>query len=234
MNRSPAHTGATGTIMTELAIWRLWQLISPALPVGAYAYSGGLEAAVERGFVSDAASCAAWLEGLMTENMGHIDLPVFVRLFAAWQDGKLDLVERWTHKLQAMRETHELLAEDRHMGRALQRLLQDLQMQGAGDPVQPSFTTMYALACVRWQVDGGAGARGLAWSWLENQVAAAIKLVPLGQTDGQRLLGELLPAAEESVTRALCLEDADLGRSLPGLAILSARHEEQYSRLFRS
>ncbi len=220
--------------MSELSTWRLWQLISPALPVGAYAYSGGLEAAVTKGIVCDAASCATWLEGLMAQNMTHIDLPVYLRLYDAWQAGRLDVVDQWTRQLQALRETHELLAEDRHMGRALQRLLVDLRIAGAGGPVQPSFATLYALACVRWHVECSAGARGLVWSWLENQVAAAIKLVPLGQTDGQRLLGEMLPMAEAAVTRAVSLQDEDLGRSLPGLAILSARHEDQYSRLFRS
>ena len=83
-------------------------------------------------------------------------------------------------------------------------------------------------------VDREAGAQGLCWSWLENQVSAAIKLIPLGQTDGQRLLGDLMPDVVRAVETALGLGDEDMGRSLPGLALLSAQHEEQYSRLFGS
>lgn len=220
--------------MTELATLRLWQLISPALPVGAYAYSGGLESAVEYGHVCDRSSCHAWLAGVLAEGLTHVDLPVFKRLFDAWTEAELDQVRDWTQTLQAMRETKELLAEDRHMGSALQRLLSDLQVEGAAAIERPSFATQYALACVRWGIDCAAGAHGLAWAWLENQIAAAVKLVPLGQTDGQRLLGELMPNLEQAVERALRLDDDDLGRSLPGLALLSAQHEQQYSRLFRS
>ena len=220
--------------MTESATLRLWQLISPALPVGAYAYSGGLESAVEHGHVHDAASCRQWLAGVLAESLTHNDLPVFKRLFDAWTRAELDQVRYWTQTLQAMRESKELLAEDRQMGLALRRLLMDLQMDGADSVERPSFATQYALACVRWRIDCAAGAQGLAWAWLENQIAAAVKLVPLGQTDGQRLLGKLMPALEQAVERALRLDDDDLGRSLPGLAVLSAQHEQQYSRLFRS
>ncbi len=221
-------------VMSELATLRLWQLISPALPVGAYAYSGGLESAVEQGFVHDRDSCGKWLRGLLTGNVTHVDLPLFVRLVKAWQADDIAGVHVWTRMLQAMRETRELLAEDRLMGLALQRLLIDLDIEGAQRVEQPSFATLYALACVRWHIDCAAGARGLAWSWLENQIAAAVKLIPLGQTDGQRLLGALMPDLENAVSRALALDDDKLGCALPGLAVLSAQHEQQYSRLFRS
>ena len=234
MSPKPALTVDMVTAMTELAQFRLWQLISPALPVGVYAYSGGLEAAVEQGHVHDPESCRTWLQGLIENNLAHVDLPVYVRLYDAWRSDDAKAVALWNRRLQAMRETSELLAEDRHMGTALQRLLLDLDIAEETLPAKPSFATMYALACVRWQINLVTGANGLAWAWLENQVAAAVKLIPLGQTDGQRLLGALLPAAEASVARALALADDDLGSSLPGLAILSSGHEQQYSRLFRS
>ena len=224
----------TATIMTNLPVLRLWQLISPALPVGAYAYSGGLESAVEEGYVHDRKSCLDWLRGVLGQSLTCVDLPMFGRLYGAWVQRDLQQVDAFSQHLQAMRESQELLAEDRQMGAALRRLLIDLGVSQADAPTKPSFATMYALACVEWGVDCELGAQGLCWSWLENQVSAAIKLVPLGQTDGQRLLGDLMPDVVMAVETALKLGNEDLGCSLPGLALLSAQHEEQYSRLFRS
>ena len=221
-------------IMISLSSLRLWQLISPALPVGAYAYSGGLESAIEHGHVHDRASCLSWLRGVTDESLTYVDLPMFVRLYAAWDEQDVPRVNVLSQHLQAMRESQELLAEDRQMGAALRRLLIDLGVSRAETILRPSFATMYSLACLEWDIDRETGAQGLCWSWLENQVSAAIKLIPLGQTDGQRLLGDLMPEVVRAVESALSLCDEDIGRSLPGLALLSASHEEQYSRLFRS
>jgi urease accessory protein len=221
----------TTTIMSDV---RLWQLISSTLPVGAYAYSGGLESAVEHGHVHDFVSCKEWLAGLLEESFAYNDLPMYLRLYDLWEKEDVAGVVLACEKLQSLRETHELLAEDRQTGSALQRLMIDLDIADADKLSRPSFAVMFALACVRWKVPQIDGAHGLVWAWLENQVAAAIKLVPLGQTDGQRLLLQLTPALHRAVTTAESLDDDDIGRSLPGLGLLSSWHETQYSRLFRS
>jgi len=213
---------------------RLWQLISPALPVGAYAYSGGLEAAIDHGIVHDYYTAESWIGGLVEQVLGYVDLPVYFRLHTAWQCQTISAVTSWTQTLQAMRETKELLAEDRQMGSALQRLLIDLQVANAAECPTPSFATVYALACNQWHIDEHTGATALAWSWVENQVSATVKLVPLGQTDGQRLLAALMPCIERAVKLAHALTDDEIGQSAPSLALLSAQHEQQYSRLFRS
>ncbi|NNM01257.1 MAG: urease accessory protein UreF, partial [Gammaproteobacteria bacterium] len=119
----------------------------------------------------------------------------------------------------------------------LRRLLAALEVASAGDwprtrPV--SFATMFALAGHHWQIDSDALRLAFAWSWLENQVAAATKLVPLGQTEAQRILLALTPHLEAACQTAARIDDADIGTSLPGLAILSARHETQNVRLFSS
>ena len=93
---------------------------------------------------------------------------------------------------------------------------------------------MFALATTAWNVPLDEALDGYLWSWCENQVAAAVKLVPLGQTDGQRLLGALADRFSEAVEVARGLDDEDLGSSLPGVALASMLHETQYSRLFRS
>lgn len=221
----------------SLSLMRLMQLTSPSLPVGAFAYSQGLESAVEIGLLKDRESTRLWIKNIMVQGLARLDVPLFYRLYAAWladDEVKLQLLNA---QIFAQRETSELQAEDAHMGGALSRLLSDLDITGAvlwARTEQVSFTTMFALAAVRWEIDINQAATGLLWSWLENQVAAAIKLVPLGQTDGQRLIGQLLEEIPALLVEAQQLSDNEIGSCLPMLAILSAQHETQYSRLFRS
>ncbi len=120
------------------------------------------------------------------------------------------------------------------------RLLPNLGIQlelsdnGAGGPEDISFVVAFAGAAHAWQVELESAMLGYAWSWLENQVAAATKLIPLGQTQSQQLLGKLQQHVPETIACAQSLEDDDLGASLPALAISSMLHETQYTRLFRS
>jgi urease accessory protein len=130
-----------------------------------------------------------------------------------------------------------LQQEDRHLGRALLRLLKDLDVDIASfcdTDRHYSYVAMFAYACVRWEIPLVEALHGLLWSWCENQVAAAIKLVPLGQTTGQQLLLQLQQSIPSCVQVGLALADEDIGFTLPGLGVISAQHESQYSRLFRS
>jgi urease accessory protein len=216
---------------------RLLQLVSPALPIGAFAYSQGLEAAVTAGWVRDEGSARDWIRGLLDASLAALDLPVLARLHAAWGAGDGAAVERWNALLLASRATAELAAEDRHLGAALARLLDGLGVGGAA-PFAPrtdvAHATMFALAAVRWDVPARAACEGFAFAWAEAQVSAAVRLVPLGQSSGQRALLALGDAVPAAAARALALDDDGIGAAAPGLAIASARHETQYSRLFRS
>lgn len=229
--------------MANAPLLHLMQLVSPALPVGAYAYSQGLEYAVDQGWVTSLSQAQDWIGAVLTHSVGGLDLPVLQRLYRALAAGDMAAVGHWNDLLQAARESHELLLEDLQMGEALQRLLVSLEVPLAQSWFAPrpdadtpalSFATAFGMAAVHWQVAEGDALHGFAWSWLENQVAAAVKLVPLGQTDGQRLLIALMPALEQAVNGAATLEDDELGVGLPRLAMASAQHETQYSRLFRS
>jgi urease accessory protein len=216
---------------------RLWQLISPALPVGAYAYSAGQEYAVTAGWVHDEDSAAEWIIGLLMHSLAGLDVPVLVRLYDAWQADDEESVNRWTRLLLAARESAELQAEDRHLGGALARLLFDLGLKEAEswrDSKQVSFATLFALATARWAIPSEEAAQGYLWAWCENQVAAAIKLVPLGQTAGQRILSRAAARIPLAVESGRAVNDEDIGMLAPGLGIASALHETQYSRLFRS
>ena len=204
---------------------KLLQLASPTLPVGGYSYSGGLEAAIEAGVVHDAASAERWIGDVLEFSMLRIEAPLLFRMMS---DQKA-----WNETFLASRESSELRAETVQMGYSLNRLFKDL---GLGEvPVdEPSFPAAFAYAAAQWKIEPEAALQAYLWTWLENQVMAALKAVPLGQTDGQRILlslGDRLPSLAK---KAMQMKEEDIGNFAPGLALLSARHETQYSRLFRS
>ncbi|MDD2660817.1 MAG: urease accessory protein UreF [Methylococcales bacterium] len=224
-------------MVTDLALLRLLQLVSPGLPIGMYSYSQGFERAVDDGWLTNAADTGDWIGGLMDTCLTRIDLPILTRLYDAWQCGNIERVEFWTRTLIACRETAELRAEDRHTGQALARLLDSLavaDMQAWIRKPEATLATIFGFAAVNWGIPRRETAIGYLWSWLENQVVCAVKLVPLGQAAGQRLLTDLAGKVPVLVDEALSLSDDDIGGSAFGLALASSRHEMQYSRLFRS
>jgi len=213
----------------------LLHFASPALPVGAFAYSQGLGSAVELGWVRDETGLRQWLESALAHGLGRLDLPILARLTDAAQRGDAAALARWDEELKASRETAELLAEEIALGRTLARLLTDQGlMPDLTLPDEPGYVALFALACVAQNIPTEAALLGYAWSWLENQVAVAVKAVPLGQSAGQRVLLALRPLVGRVAARAATLADADLGGTLPGVALASCLHETQYSRMFRS
>ena len=199
---------------------RLLQLASPTLPIGAYSYSQGLEAAVEAGIVSDAASAERWIADALEFSLARMELAVL-------RQQMVEPTQALNDFFLASRESAELRAETLQMGHSLAKLLADL---GVEVPVeQPALPTAFACAARAWNIPERDALVAYLWSWLENQVMAAVKALPLGQTAGQKILlalGERL----QSIAGA----QAQWLNFAPGLAFLSARHETQYSRLFRS
>lgn len=234
LNPNPARI----TVMvTDLALLRLLQLVSPSLPIGMYCYSQGLERAVDDGWLKTAEDSQDWLRGLMANSLTRVDIPILARLYDAWQAQDPQRVAHWSQTLSAYRETAELRAEDQHTGQALARLLADLgdtAMQPWLRNPETTLATAFSYAAVHAGVSLRDTALGYLWSWLENQVLCAVKLVPLGQVAGQRLLTQLAADIPACVDTALSLADDELGGSAFGLALASSRHEMQYSRLFRS
>jgi Urease accessory protein UreF len=216
---------------------RLWQLISPALPIGAYAYSRGLEYAVSAGWVRDEGDAGAWIEGQLTHVLKTLDIPVFARLYQAWHTDDKVALDYWSCFLLAARESAELLAEDQHLGMALARLLVELGIEDARPwqgSKRASFAALFALAVERWGADLTEAAEAYTWVSSEQQIAAAVKLIPLGQTAGQRILSRLVEVIPEAVQSGLALTEDEIGGLAPGVGIASALHEVQYTRLFRS
>ncbi len=221
----------------DFSALRLWQLISPALPVGAYAYSQGLEYAIDAGWLKTEDDVYQWISGQVTHNLSHLDVPVLKRLYLAWSEDNTNRVEFWTRYLLVSREARELKTEDRQLGMALATLLTNLGISEAEDYCRDrevTFASMLALAATRWEIKSETLAMAYLWMWCENQVAAAIKLVPLGQTSGQKLLQRVAEVIPSAAKKGMSLADDDIGMAAPGVGIASALHEIQYSRLFRS
>jgi urease accessory protein len=222
------------TITTDTALLRLLQLASPTLPVGGYAFSQGLEYAIEAGWLNDSEEVGDWLRQQLCFSLARVDAPLLLRQHQAATAGDTQAQAYYNAYTLACRETAELRLTDTAMGEALLRLLRNLDVPLPPLAGDTSYITAFACAAVHWQIDADLACHGYLWSWLENQIAAATKLVPLGQTAAQQLLGELLPELQQTLTEAKTIEDHNMGGSLPGLATASCRHEIQYSRLFRS
>lgn len=220
---------------SSLALTRLLQLSSVSLPVGGFSFSQGLEYAIECGWVKRFEDVEEWISFQLKENMARVDLPILRGAMEATLEEDWQRFEYLNDLAIASRETKELRLTDTAMGEALLRLLRslefDLPFNAEGDL---SFASLFGFAAAKWDIPYEVSANGFTWSWLENQVAAATKLVPLGQTQAQQLLTKLQPAIGKTISLAEKTKEQHIGGGLPALAIASALHETQYSRLFRS
>ncbi len=218
---------------------RLLHLASPSLPIGAYTYSQGLEAAIEVADVTDEKSAQSWIKESLSI-VADFEAPIFWRLLQAFSDRDEAAVTYWTELFLAARDTHEFRAETIQMGYSLSRLVFDLDI--ADESLQQilrhqeevPLPTAFACAAVAMKIPHEAALLGLLFSIVENQVLACVKSVPLGQVSGQRLLLALHSEIEAVSDHAQRLSDDELSNWAPGLSILSMMHEVQYSRVYRS
>jgi urease accessory protein len=216
---------------------RLLHLASPALPVGAFSYSQGLEWAVESGQVHNAATAQHWLHDTLTLSAARLDAPAVAAFWRARHAGDAARAATLNDVYLAMRDSAEARAEAVQMGRSLWRLLTDLGLPASALPpadTENAYPNVWAAAAVHWQIDLADAVNAYLWSWLENQVMAAIKLIPLGQTDGQRILLALADHIPPLADAACQMPDDAWQNLSPALNLAAAKHETQYSRLFRS
>jgi urease accessory protein len=221
----------------QLAMLRLYQLVSPALPIGAYNFSQGLEFAVHSGWVQDETSTHEWIAGTAANAVATLDLPLLLRMHDAWCNSDEVKVRYWSRCLLAARESEELRAEERHLGRSLAKVLVSLQIENATawtKDADASYACLLTLAASQWQLERTQIATAYLWAWCENQVLAALKLLSLGQSAGQRILNELLLKIPAMVSISLTIADEDIGVATPLQGMACAWHENQYTRLFRS
>jgi urease accessory protein len=230
---------ATAAPSSTPALIQLIWLASPALPIGGFSYSEGLEAAIDHGWVHDEHSAAAWLIDQLHLTQSRGDMAVLAQMIAAWQAQdypRLEALSQWVH---ATRESAELRLQSEQMGRSMLEWLRNQEAMDADTLAMcncwvPTYPLMFALALSRTGAPLEHCLQTYAFGWAENMVQAAIKSVPLGQNSGQRILTQLAQHIASAVSHALQVTDDTRQAFSPMLAILSAQHETQYSRLFRS
>lgn len=204
-------------------------LFSPSLPIGAFAFSQGLESAIELGWVTRADSLEAWCKATFERSIASLDFVYLARGFdadaAEWQ--------ALNDELLASRETFELLNEDRLLGAALRKWAQGEGIQ-LPEAAETSLVVAYGWVAPRLGITLETALIGLGWGWLENQMAVAAKAVPLGQTDLQSVIRALKPTVAQAAAQVAADPNIAPHSSVPLLTLISAQHETQYSRLFRS
>jgi urease accessory protein len=234
-----ATTASASSPAGTPALLQLIWLASPALPIGGFSYSEGLEAAIAHGWVHDEHSAAEWLVDQLHLTQSRGDMAVIGQMVQAWQvldHARLEVLTQWVH---ATRESAELRLQSEQMGRSMLEWLRNQDAIDADTVTMcnrwvPTYPLMMALALSRTGASPESCLQAYAFGWAENMVQAAIKSVPLGQNAGQRILTQLAQHIASAVYHALQVTDDTRQAFSPMLAILSAQHETQYSRLFRS
>jgi urease accessory protein len=234
----------SGIATNRIALVRLLQLCSQALPIGGFSHSQGLESAIEAGVVYDAASLERWIMDVCEYCMKGFEIPSLLAMAAAWRSGDAARAADLNEDFLATRESAELRAAAVQMGYSLRELLRvmpgmPLQMLDALNAMrEPTLPCVWSGAASAWQIEPADAVIGYTWNWVENQVLAAMKAMPLGQSAGQRVLldlGKHIAQLAESLVDAAAAGAAEpCSNFAPGLAILASQHESQYSRLFRS
>ena len=234
---------ATITITTAMRIAELTALLhlaSPALPIGAFSYSQGLEAAIEHGLIHDGNSARDWIASGLNAVLARGELPLLAHQIANWRSHDETALRVANDEYIASRESAELRRETEQMGWSLAQLCASLEWGDAARratlaSIKPiAQPTAFAFAAFAHDAAPDAALAAYAFSWVENQAAAALKAVPLGQLAGQRIIVALREAIDAAVRRALDTSPEQINTFAPQLGVLSARHESQYSRLFRS
>lgn len=228
------------TKQSPLRLNRLLQLCSANLPVGGFSFSQGLEYAVEMGWIHHMDSTKEWISFNLHQSIALTDLALLSRLQKSLMKDDFASFHKWNQHALACRESNELYLADVAMGKALMRLLKDIQGIDSQHYVELitqkeiSFVSAFTLSAYLFGLELSAMQSGFCWAYIDNQVAAATKLVPLGQTQAQNLLFELSEQVVQAIERANQTDDENIGASLPRFAMSSAWHETQYTRLFRS
>jgi len=227
-----------------VSLLRALHLASTTLPVGAFSYSQGLEWAIESGVVTNREDAARWIGDAMRWSLGRFEAPLMVAAMRAWSQGDDAAAAGLDERMMVTRETAELRAETTQMGFSLRRWCADTAAIDARwiarlETIEtPSYPVVFAAVAAAWEMDEPTAMYAYLWGWLENQVNAALKSVPLGQSDGQRILLGASAPLDEVAAHAIELAGMPPAQAwstqCPGLAIASSRHETQYSRLFRS
>ena len=228
--------------LSSSSFLQLMWLASPALPIGGFSYSEGLEAAINAALVTTEHEACDWLSAQMQLTQSRGDMAAIAQAMPAWAGNDKDRITELNAWVRTTRETSELRLQTEQMGRSLMEWLKNRYSGEAGAMQRitwlaaqdASYPMAFALAAMLTGASARDALLAYGFGWAENMVQAAIKAVPLGQSAGQRILARLTQEIPQAVDQALALPDDERQAFSPMLAILSAQHEHQYSRLFRS
>jgi urease accessory protein len=226
----------------SVSLLALWQLISPALPVGAYSYSEGLEWLIEQQIIRDQNTLDHWLRQELQFGSIRVEAAIALRAYQASLDQDWQLLNGWNDYLSASRESLELRQQSWQMGQSLRKLLLDLMPELDSDLSQNfaqvstpcNYAIAFGLAAAHCHIDVSLAILGYLSSWVSNLISAGVRLVPLGQTTGQKIIWNLHPFLLQITAEILQLSDQQLQTCSWGLGLASMGHESQYTRLFRS
>ena len=222
--------------MSAASLLQLIWLASPALPIGGFSYSEGLEAGVEWAGLATESKASEWIADQLHLSLARADLPVVAQAISAWRDCNTARIATLNAWVLQTRESAEFLLQTEQMGRSFVEWLKlhHDDIAARFDGLAVTYPVAFAFAASRTQASVRDGCLAFAFGWAENMIGAAVKSVPLGQSAGQRMLGRFAQEIPAAVDLALTLQDDERQAFSPMLAVYSARHETQYSRLFRS
>lgn len=222
-------------------LYRLLAWLSPAYPIGAFSYSHGIETAVEEGLVKDRIGLVAWLESVLLGGTGAVDGALFAAAWRAGQAGDWPAFDAIAERAAAWRGTSEMALESRQQGGSFLSMTRTAWPHPALDAAHErlsgelSLPVAVALAAAAHGIALERALEGFLHAFTANLISAAVRTVPLGQSDGQVALAALEPAVRQATEAAIAVEALDdVGTSTPLLDWCSLRHETQYTRLFRS
>ena len=211
-----------------------FSLVSPNLPIGAFSYSEALESAVENKIVTDCDSFYKWLIHNLKRSLAYFELPVLRHLY---ESNNVDEFSFWTQRAIAMRNTLELRKEEDDKGKAFVRLISSLLLTDNKEFLEVarrSYLSAFSLYAKSDDLSLEMMLQCYLFSYIESQCIAAVKLVPLGQTDAWKCIKNASHLSDEIIEKSLTVKDDEIGAGLVNLSILSVKHETQYSRIFRS
>ncbi len=222
-------------------LYRLLAWLSPAYPIGAFSYSHGVETAVEEGFIKDRVSLVAWLGTVLQDGTGRVDGALFAAAWRAADAGDWPVFDTIAERAAAWRGTSEMALESRQQGGSFLSITRNAWPHAAlaatherlGGELALPVAVALAAAVHGIGLDTALG--GYLHAFTANLISAAVRTVPLGQTDGQLALAALEGAVRHTAEAALAISNLDeVGTATPLLDWCSLRHETQYTRLFRS
>jgi urease accessory protein len=218
----------------------LMSWLSPSFPVGSFSYSHGLEYAAEKGLIHDRITAEQWIATILNKGSGHSDSILFLETHRAVRAGDKERFEKVSELATAMRSTSELAHESKSQALAFQKAISsawdkpDFEEWMSCLPPDFSYPISVATICALSNIEESYSLMAYLHAFMTNLVSAAVRLIPLGQSDGQKIIASLSQILSENLAIILDFPINNIGSAALRVDWTSMKHETQYTRLFRS